>query len=277
MAEHSPELVCDGLAFPEGPAFDREDDLYVVNLQNGEITKITSQGGKSLFVNTGGRPNGAAFHRDETLWVCDAGRKAILRISPRGDIETVADECEGQEFQGPNDIVFDREGNAYFTDPVGSNLDHRIGCVYFLPRGGKVVQVDNELAFPNGITLSRDESWLYYAETNTRAIHRARRRDDGTLGPRATFVQLPEDGAGPDGMAFDDKGRLYVSHFGRGVIHVVEPDGTISAELPAGGKNPTNLAFGGPYRTSIYITEAETNSVYRLEVGAKGQKLFADG
>jgi gluconolactonase len=276
MPDNQPELLCDGLAFPEGPAFDRQNNLFVVNLGNGDITRASPDGTKSLFVNTGGKPNGERFHHDGTLWVADAGRKAILRIAPKGEIEVIADQCDGRPFRGPNDLVFDREGNLYFTDPVDSNLENRIGCVYFIPRGGRPVRVDEGLAFPNGIALSHDERWLYYAETNTRRIHRAQRRPDGTLEPRSLFVQLPESGAGPDGIAFDEKGRLYVAHYGRGVIEIVEPDGKISQELPAGGQNPTNLAFGGPYRTSIYITEAETNCVYRLEVGAKGQKLFGD-
>ncbi len=273
--EEQPRVVAEGLAFPEGPAFDRAGDLFVVNLQSGDVTRISPDGTCSLFANTGGRPNGAAFHANGDLWLADAGLRAIVAVSPAGEMSTVVDECEGDRFRGPNDLVFDRMGNLYFTDPVGSDLERPIGCVYYLTAGGEVHRVAEGLAFPNGIALSADETKLYVVETLTHSIWEYGREDDGGVGERRLYARL-EGGTGPDGMAFDEQGVLYVANFGAGNIAVVESEGGAVRYLAAGDERPTNVAFGGREGRTLFITGAATNKVLRLELGVRGQRLFGE-
>ncbi len=63
--------IAENLKFPEGPAFDRDGNLYVVEIQGGQISKIAPDGSVSVFAKTGGGPNGANFGLDGQLYVCN--------------------------------------------------------------------------------------------------------------------------------------------------------------------------------------------------------------
>lgn len=129
------------------------------------------------------------------------------------------------------------------------------------------------LAFPNGLALTADQRTLYLVETLTRKVYACAVLDDGGLGPRQDLATLREGGVGGDGMALDVAGRLYVAHFGLGTVDIFSPAGEPLGELPAGGANPTNVAFGGPDGQDLYITEAETGGVYVQRSLAAGLAL----
>jgi gluconolactonase len=270
-----PQVFAEGFTFPEGPAFDRAGDLFVVNIPTGEITRVKPDGTCSLFVQTGGKPNGAAFHANGELWVADCGLRAIIAVSTSGEIRMMADRCAADELRGPNDLVLDREGNAYFTDPAGSTLEKPIGCVYCATASGDVRRLAEGLAYPNGIALSANEDRLYVAETHTRSIWEYPLVAVGNARERRLYGVL-EGGTGPDGMAFDENGLLYVANFGAGNLAVFEPGGGTPRYLPAGDERPTNVAFGGPRGTTLFITGAAENKVLTLELGVKGQRLYGD-
>ncbi len=208
--------------------------------------------------------------------MAECGLKAIVAIDPQGAISTVVDSCEGRPFRGPNDLVLDADGGFYFTDPDGSSLENRIGCVYYVSADRVVQRVAEGLAYPNGLALLDDRSGLIVAETLTNQLHRCRRCADGTLDERELFCELSGRG-GPDGMCLDAAGNLYVAHYGTGRVDVIDAGGKVIGHLDAGGKNPTNCCFGPPssdLERSLFVTETETNAVYRLDVGAAGMRLF---
>ena len=123
MSGRQVSLFATGFKFPEGPAFDRNKNLFVVNIDTGDISKISPKGQVKVFVNTGGAPNGAQFHPNGDLYVADRA-KGIIAISPNGNIRVVVNNYQGKKFNGPNDLVFDSAGNLYFTDPHGSSAEN---------------------------------------------------------------------------------------------------------------------------------------------------------
>lgn len=267
------QLVVDGLAFPEGPVFGPDGALYVVNLHSGVITRISAQGHVETLVDTRGKPNGATWNKsDNSLTVCDSGLRQILSISPRGEIRVLADSFEETSLAGPNDCAYDAEGNLYFTDPVGSSLDNPIGKVYCLLRSGEVRLFDEGYAFSNGLAWGPDGA-LYVAESRTRRIWRYVVEVPAAFREKALFVELT-GGRGPDGMAFDEEGSLYIAHAGKGCVTIVEPSGKVVEEVPVGGDTPTNVAFGGSRGDELFVTEAETGSVYRIPIGKRGHPLY---
>ena len=265
-------LVAQGFDFPEGPAFDPRGNLYVVDLRAGLIRRVRGDGEVETVLATGGRPNGAAWNSsDNTLTVCDAGLRQVLAVSPEGAVRVLAGRYGGEPLKGPNDCAYDAGGNLYFTDPLGSSLEEPTGRVLCLLRSGEVELLDDGYAFSNGLAFGPDGR-LYVAESRTRRIYRYDLGAPGAYTEKSLFAEL-SGGRGPDGVAFDAEGKLYVAHAGKGCITVVDPDGAVVEEIAAGGDTPTNVAFGGPDGRRLYITEAETGSVYAVPVGAPGLPL----
>ena len=275
MAE-KPKLYASGLDFPEGPAFDKNGTLHVVNLKGGTVSQIASRKRVSKFVHTDGAPNGAQFHANGHLFVCDAKRQAILDIAPDGSIVEAVTECDGERLRGPNDLIFSDDGGYYFTDPAGSSLENQTGAVYRVDPDGTLHRCAQNLAFPNGVCLSPDGRRLYVAETHTRHIHEFALNASGMCAAGRLHSELPEGGEGPDGMAVDEEGMLYVAWYGMGKVVVLDKWGATVDEIALPGSRPTNVAFGGKEHRFLYITETETNSVYAVKNTTPGHRLYGE-
>jgi hypothetical protein len=74
----------------------------------------------------------------------------------------------------------------------------------------------------------------------------------------------------PQGMAFDEEGRLYVAASLSGRKGVVRITSDQKAELFLSGPGVVGLAFT-PSRAMIVAT---TNALYRVDVGIKGRPLY---
>ncbi len=267
------EKVADGFAFPEGPCFDANGDLYLTQCGNGWIARV--RGGEAEeYVHTGRAPNGAVFSEDNVLWVAEAGTNQLLRYAGEELVE-IAGEWGGKPLQKPNDLVFAPDGSLYMTGPGGSGAENAIGVIYHVQRDGAIEVVAGGMAFPNGLALTADASRLLVAETSRRRILVFDVHPGGALEGPEVFAETP-GGVGGDGVAFDVEGNLYVAHFGTGEIPVFSPDGELLEKLPAGGMKPTNVAFGGEDMMDLYVTEVETDAVYRLRPGIPGQVPFCD-
>jgi gluconolactonase len=278
MGQGSPVTVLiSGYDSPEGPAFDRDGNLFFVNWLSSSIVRLTPEGVAGEWFNTGGVPAGLAFHRDGSLYVADEGDDihGVLRITPDGQATILVDEYEGQPLNGANDLVFDHNGVLYFSDPWRSSAENPIGGFYRYFPDGRLERLDHGLAFPNGVAISADGAAVFLAETYTQRIHRYPIRADGNVGEREEFAVLTGE-PGPDGMAFDEAGNLYVAHFSGGRVAVFDPAGQLIEEIRVPGAKATNVAFGGPDRKTLVITDVETASVYQTRRDVAGQVLFAE-
>jgi gluconolactonase len=267
-------VLISGYDTPEGPAFDGLGNLYFVNWSTSSIVKLTPDGAASEYFNTGGIPAGLAFHGDGSLYVADEGddTHGVLRVAS-GRASVLANTFQGTSLNGANDLVFDPDGVLYFSDPWQSSLANPIGGFYRLFPDGRLDRLDVGLAFPNGVAISPSGDAVYLAETYRNRILRYEIGEDGGVGPREEFAQLP-GGEGPDGMAFDEAGNLYVAHYGGGKVAVFGPAGDVVDEIPIPGGNVTNVAFGGPDRRTLVITEVATASLYAIRVAIPGLPLF---
>lgn len=268
-------VLATGFDTLEGPAFDRHGNLFFVDWVRHSIMRRTPDGALSEFHNTGGIPAGLAFHPDGSLWVADEGDDihGLLRIEPSGETSIVVDQFEGKPLNGANDLVFDRYGNVYFSDPWGSHAGNPIGGFYRYTAAGELQQLDTGLAFPNGVALTDDGQYVILGETYRNRLLRYSIAPDGTVGPREVWTRtsLP---AGPDGMAFAADGHLYVAHHGAGTVDIFAPDGSLAGTIEVPGPSVTNVAFGGPDRKTLVITECDTGSVYAVTLDIAGQPLY---
>lgn len=272
------EKVASGLKFPEGPAWDGKDTLYVSNCYGDWITRIQGEKADS-FVTAPTKPyafektNGLTVYKDGSIFACEYGKGAILRFFPGGRCEAVSEGYQGNKFNRPNDLAFAPDGSLYFTDPKSYDRNILDGVIYRISPDFKTVQpVFSGLGFPNGIAFSADGKFAYVCESAFQRIIKFPVREDGSFGGYSVFIDLP--GGDPDGIAFDTDGNLYAAHFGGGAVLIISPDGKIISRITMPGKKPSNVEFAGNELRTLYITEDETNSVYKTEVDTPGLKLF---
>src|SRR3712207_4004274 len=110
--------------YSEGVVFDHDRNGYISHGKT--ITKFSLDGKHKTWAETGA-PNGHKILADGTHLVCDRSHKAVLRLSPDGELlGAAADNFDGKPLLGPNDLTLDAaNGGFYFTDPEGSDLENR--------------------------------------------------------------------------------------------------------------------------------------------------------
>ena len=280
---------------PEGPVALPDGTWLIVegSAERGCITHLSADGQRRREICKTGRPNGLAVDANGVIWVAESKTPSLLRVTMSGECEVVATSCDGEAFLFPNDLCFGPDGAIYMTDS-GINIDefapgNRIrsdymsveydGRVYRVdPETGKVALLDRGIKFTNGIAFGSDNA-LYANETLTGNIYRYNWADGTVTGKRTLFGNVirpdaPAGWKGPDGMAFDKDGRLYVAVFGQGDITVLGRDGTVVERLRTEGLLPTNVAFALPGQRRLHVTEYEHGCVEAIAVESDGLALW---
>jgi sugar lactone lactonase YvrE len=175
-----------------------------------------------------------------------------------------------ERFKGPNDLIVSSKNEIYFTDQGQTGMTDQTGRVYRLSPDGKLdCLVDNGVS-PNGIVLSPDERFLYVAMTRSNAVWRLPLHADGSTSKAGLFFQS-FGCAGPDGLAMDEEGSLFVCHPSLGSIFVVDSEGVPKARIVTdGGKNLTNCTFGGEDGKTIFITDSMKGNIQCVRWHCKG-------
>lgn len=261
-------------SFLEGPAFNANGDLYVVDVPFGRILRVEPSGHFSLAIEYDGEPCGQKFLRDGTVLVTDA-RRGLIRIDYREKTVTShLDRRYSEGFAGLNDLCIGRDGEVFFTDQGLSDLRSPRGRVYRLDPDGKLACLLENAPSPNGIVLSPDEATLYVAMTRANSVWRLPLMVDGSTTKVGAFINL-SGGIGPDGIAMNREGGLAVAHPGLGVVWIFDRTGepTHRIESPVGDM-VTNIAYGGPDYRTLFITESQSGSILRAQVEIPGVALL---
>jgi gluconolactonase len=245
----------------EGPVFDAQGNLWIVDIAFGRIFRIDPAGHFDVVAEYDGEPNGLKFHPDGTLYIADHKRGLLTLDAASGTVTPLHTRFRTEGFKGLNDLCFDRAGNLWFTDQGQTGLQDPSGRVFRLAPDGHMDCPLANVPSPNGIALNPAENVLYVAATRGNAVWRAMVLPDGSLTRVGLFVQL-SGGSGPDGLAVDDEGNLYVAHMGMGTVWQFSPLGEPLLRIVSGsGPMTSNLVLGGPGRRSLFITESETGTV----------------
>ena len=264
-------------SFLEGPSFDRDGNLWVTDIPYGRIFRISPGGEWTLVARYDGWPNGLKIHRDGSIWIADY-RHGILRLDPdSGAVAPVVTHRHSEHFRGCNDLVFDSRGRLYFTDQGQSGMHMPNGRVYrYDPATNRLDLLIDTGQSPNGLVLNRHEDVLYVAMTRGNSVWRLPLMEDGSVSKVGVFVQLSGGLSGPDGLALDADGGLWVAHAGNGCVWgfsaLGEPLWRVRSPT---GLTTTNLAFGGPGDGTLYITESDTGHILRAGTGTAGARMYA--
>jgi len=275
------QVVAEGLRGTEGPIAAPDGTLLLTEQAANVITRIDAQGTRSTFLDNTNGCQGLTFDQRGRLIGVLPATKQIAALTPTRTV--LASAFQGKPFLGPNDLVADRKGGVYFTDPGGypppGQFLTEIPAVYYVRPDGTVVKIVDDIARPNGIILSPDEKTLYVANTLGAFVVAFDVLPDGSVRNQRNFARLSgilmtNRGvrSGADGLAVDEAGRLYVtSTIG---VQVFSPKGTHLGTIPIGNPDgPQNLAFAGPDKKTLYVVG--DGAVWKVATLAQGPKARA--
>ena len=259
----------------EGPSFDRDGHLFCVDIPYGRIFRVDPAGNFSLFVEYDGWPNGLKIHRDGRVFVTDFKRGIVVIDPNTRKIEPFLERYRLEHLKAPNDLVFARNGDLYFTDQGLTGLQDPTGRLFRVKPDGRIDCLVDTIASPNGVVLDRSEELVYVAATRQNAVLRVPLLRDGGAAKVGIFIQM-SGGSGPDGLAIDDDGNLVVAHVGLGAVWQFSPRGEplLRINAPRGG-HTTNVAYGGDDLRTLFITEAETGTILTARMRSPGRTMFS--
>jgi gluconolactonase len=263
------EKLADGFSFTEGPAVDKQGNVYFTDQPNNKILKWSVDGKLSTFHSDGGRANGLYFDKDGNLLSCSDMDNELWSIDMSGNPTVLVPDYNGKKLNGPNDLWVHPNGGIYFTDPLykrpywtrDPEMQQDGEHVYYLsPDRKKLTRVDENLVKPNGIIGTPDGKKLYVADIGDKKTYVYDINADGTLSNRKLFCEM-----GSDGMTIDNKGNIYLT--GRGVT-VFNPKGEQIEHIPVEANWTANVCFGGKDMKTLYITASQY--LYGLKMRVKG-------
>jgi gluconolactonase len=260
------ELVKDGFTGTEGPIALPDGSLAFTEIQASRITRIAADGTTSPFLENSNGANGLGFNAKGELIAVQVADTRVGVVYPPAQARTLADNFEGLPFGRPNDVVVDKRGGIYFTDsgvnvapnqPAPTKVFAK-PAVYYITPDGALKRLAADIERPNGIQLSPDEKVLYVANTNGEHVLAYDIAADGSVGARRNFARLAgwskgENGtwsSGADGLAVDEKGRLYVASNNGIEVFSASGEALGNIVLP---KKPQNLAFAGAGKKFLYV------------------------
>jgi gluconolactonase len=261
--------------FIEGPSFDRDGNLYVVDIPFGRIFRISPSGEWTLAAEYDGEPNGLKIHRDGRIFVTDY-RNGLMRLEPdSGRVLPVLARRNSERFKGLNDLTFASNGDLYFTDQGQTGLHDPTGRVYRLCPDGRLDLLIDNVPSPNGLVLNLAENVLYVAVTRGNCVWRLPLMRDGSVSKVGLFFQF-YGSSGPDGLALDEEDNLVVAHASLGAAFLLSRRGEPMYRIRScQGTTVTNAAFGGVDRRKLYLTESETGTILVARMPVSGRPMFS--
>ena len=263
-----PESVSVG---PRGEAYTTGTgcQVYRIDLSSNSATQ---------FATTANRCLGQVVDAAGMLYCAEVGLGEVVRIDPEGAASTYACGPGGQPFACANYPAFDRQGYMYLSDS-GDWSGPINGRLFKIPPGGGEARwwYPDVVDTPNAIALDAEEDHLYFVETFGAAIARVRIERDGSAGAFERVVHMPRHV--PDGIAFDEIGRLWIACHRPDAIYVFDlttrklelfVDDWMGEQL----RGPSDVAFAGPNRDVLLAASLDNLVLHRMDdVGARGLPL----
>jgi gluconolactonase len=235
--------------------------------------------------------NGMTLDSHSRLTVAGHARRNVWRLETMnadGLITVLADEYQGNKLNSPNDLVYSRSGDLYFTDPpygLRTQSDHDpakqlpFNGVYRIPHASEqkpgtapnrtsLQLLVKDLPRPNGIAFSPDEKTLYVDNSEPKKFWMSYRvKPDGTLDTGTMLYDASSDNSpgSPDGMKVDRRGNIYSA--GPGGVWIFSPAGKHLGTIHMPDRT-SNVAWGDAGGRTLYITAS--SSVYRVKTKVGG-------
>jgi len=266
--QDSLKLVARQFDFTEGPAADKEGNVFFTDQPNNTIWKYDTYGKLSLFSDHAGRANGTYFDKKGNLIACADEHNELWSIDPKGRVKILLGRVDGLALNGPNDLWIDPKGGIYFTDPYFQRKywtrqapEMKGEKVYYLKAGKKEpVVADGDLLKPNGIVGTRDGKLLYVGDGKAGKVFKYQIEADGKLSGKQGLIDQRTDG-----MTLDELGNIYLT--GNGVT-VYDASGKRIGHIEIKEPWTSNVCFGGKNHDILFITASK--AVYLMPMKVKG-------
>ncbi len=262
------KLAADGFKFTEGPAVDKDGNVYFTDQPNDRIMKWSPDGKITTFMSPCGRSNGLYFDKKGVLLACADDKNELWAIDMKGGHKVLLKDYEGKLFNGPNDLWVAPWGGVFFTDPYYKRpywnrgpSEQKQHVYYLTPDYKTVTRVADDLVQPNGIIGTPDGKILYVADIGDKKTYAYDLSKDGTLSNKRLFCSM-----GSDGMTIDEEGNVYLT--GRGVS-VFNPAGEKIKQIDVPKNWTANVTFGGKDRKTLFITASD--AVFTLQMRVAGR------
>ncbi len=291
------------VAFTEGPVWHKDGSVLFTDVANNRIMRRAPDGSLETFRSPSGRANGLVFDLQGRLVACEGGNRRVTRTELDGSLTVLVDQYGGHRLNSPNDVTVDSAGYLFFTDPrygdrTGMELIDEDGRavegVYCIQPDGTVKRLISHIVTrPNGIALSPDERFLFVADNANDAAAKSRKlwrfelTEDRDLVPHSETVLFDwGDDRGPDGMAIDKQGRLYVTaglnyaapphetagQYKAAVYVISSSDGKLLRTIDVPIDMVTNCAFGGDDYRTLFVTAG--HKLWQLRVDEPGHVVW---
>lgn len=257
--------------FIEGPIIIK-NTLYVTDIPYGRIfsTNLTTEEWK-VVIEYDGEPNGMAWHQQRKRMIIADFKKGLLELDlDTAIISPVMTRFNGESFKGLNDVIVDNSGDIFFTDQGMSGLQDPSGRVFRLCVDGRVDVLLRNCPSPNGLVLDLAETTLFVAMTRDNSVWHVPLYPDGSAQRTGRFSSYYGIG-GPDGMAIDIEGNLFIAHSSLGAVFVHRANGEPLARIDSpAGHGITNLSWGGDDGRRLLITESQQGVVLEVNWHCSG-------
>jgi sugar lactone lactonase YvrE len=251
-------MVADGLHPVANPAVDPFGNIYTTfSGSRGQkvpvaVFKIDLNFSMKPFINDLMNATGLAFDPEGLLYISSRHDGIIYQVTPNGSMSVYV---EGMGVA--TGIAFDGERNLYVGD--------RSGTIFKVNQSRQIfvfATLEPSIAAYH-LTFGPD-NYLYVTGPTTSSFDSVFRiSHEGEVEPFYRGLGRPQ------GMAFDEEGRLYVAASLGGRKGVVRFTADRTPELYLSGPGIVGLAFT-PSRS---LAVATTNAIYRVDAGIKGFPL----
>ncbi|GAB4556403.1 MAG: SMP-30/gluconolactonase/LRE family protein [Pleurocapsa sp.] len=276
------QKLTDGAIHGEGPVYFYEDDSVIwSDAHDNRLLRWNPTEGNQVIREPSHYQSGNYRDLQGRLVSCSQGQRAIIRREDDGEWRVLVDRYQGKRLNSPNDLVVKSDGTIWFSDPTfglthenqgyGGEQEQAGDFVYrFDPKTGEIDAIIKEMAKPNGLAFSPDESLLYVSDTS--AVEHPQQHhyirvyqvvENRYVKEGKVFANI-EPGE-PDGFRVDIHGNIFTSSADS--VQVYAPDGTRLGKIFV-PELCTNLTFGGKDKNILFIT-AKT-SLYAIALNTKG-------